>query len=108
MHRYLDRAALHHCEQRGGDLLEALARGGVRVQGRPGRVERALLGEDADVEGVDRTRGGAEAGERAEWLQAIERGRERRLADAVIDHLAQRPFGDLLDARGEILVAVED
>ena len=50
----------------------------------------------------------AEAHEHAERPDAIERRRERRLADAVIDHRAQLAAGDLLDLGDEILVAIEN
>ena len=64
-------------------------------QGRPGGEQRALLRQKADVERFDAARGGAEAGEHAKRPQAIERRREGRLADAVIDHMAFRALGDL-------------
>ena len=53
-------------------------------------------------------RGGAEAHEHSKRPQAIERGREGRLADAVIDHIAEFSLGDFFHAGGEILLAIED
>ena len=46
--------------------------------------------------------------EHAERLQTIERGRERGLADAVIDHVAHLAAGDLLHLGDEVLVLVEN
>src|SRR5207237_6185469 len=62
----------------------------------------------ADIECLDRARSAAEAREHAERCDAVERARERRLADAVIDHGAQLAAGDLLYLGHEILIAIED
>src|SRR5262249_15034015 len=82
--------------------------GDVGTERRPRREQRALCAEDVDVEGFDLSRRRPEADEIAERLQAIERSGKRRLADAVIDDLAGLAAGDLLDALGEVLVAIED
>src|SRR5262249_3428924 len=75
---------------------------------RAGSEQRTFRLQNVDVEGIDRSRRRAEAYEDAERLDAIEGGRKGRLANAVIDHLAQLPTGDLLHLGDEILVAVED
>src|SRR6185312_7941547 len=73
-----------------------------------GREQRAFGLQNIDVEGVDGSRCGAETYEHAEWLDAVQRGREGFLAHAVIDHLAQFAAGDLLHLGDEIFIAVED
>src|SRR5436305_9452231 len=58
--RQLDDALLDDVEQfaRGGQQI--LAAGRVGIEGRPGQEQRTLAGEDADINGADRTRGLAE------------------------------------------------
>src|SRR6185437_5253104 len=50
----------------------------------------------------------AEAGEHAERSQAIERGREGRLADAVVGDGALGPLGDFGDTGWEVLRRIVD
>src|SRR5439155_10156751 len=90
----------------GGD--EVVTLGDVVVERRAGREQRAIGLQDVDVERVDLSRGAAEAREHAERADAVERGRERGLADAVIDHVAELASGDLLHLRGEVLLAIKD
>src|SRR6266700_6802608 len=106
--RDLHRTACHDREQIVGGGKEILALGRMGNEGGPGDVERALLRENAEIERLDRPRRIAEAHEQAERTQAIERARERRFADSVIDHRAQLALGDLLDACDEIFLVVED
>ncbi len=106
--RDFDRALADDIEQPIGDSEQILAFGGIGVQRRPGREQRSLGLQNVDVESVDLARRAAIADKIAERREAIERGRERGLADAVIDHLAQLAAGDFLGPRGEILIAIED
>ena len=55
-----------------------------------------------------RTRGIAEADEHAARLEAGQRTRKRRLADAVIDNIAELVAADLLHARDEVFLIVKD
>src|ERR1700719_4457809 len=83
--RDLHLAAGHHAEQVVGDRQQILALGRIGIEGRTSGEERALGLQDIDAEGLDRAGGVAKAHEHAERLDAIERGRECGLADAVID-----------------------
>ena len=103
-----DFAAPDRAEKVARHFLMPRAIGHESNQGRPGGDQRALLRQEANVEGFDRPRRRTEAHEHAEGLEAIERSREGRLADAVIDHMAFPALGDLAHALGEILLAVED
>src|SRR6185295_7240947 len=60
------------------------------------------------IESVDLARSASEADEIAKRTQAIERGRKRGLADAVVNDVAELAAGNLLYLRHEILVAIED
>src|SRR5260370_36404941 len=108
IHRNLARPARHDLEQLIRGLEQVLAFGSVMVERRTGGKQRALGLQDIDIEGLDLSRGAAEAHEHAERLDAVERGREGRLANPVIDHLAELAAGDLLHLRSEILIAVEN
>src|SRR5207244_12400755 len=71
-------------------------------QRRAGGEQRSLGLQKVDVESVDRSRCRAEAHKHAEWLDAIERSRERRLADAVIrseEHTSELQSPDHLVCR---------
>src|SRR5690348_4381165 len=94
--RNLHGAGADYVEQVAGDRVQVLTLGRIVVERRPGREQRALGLEDVDVEGLDLARGRAERHEVAERLDAVERGRERGLADAVIDDVAELAAGDLL------------
>src|SRR6266852_272812 len=96
VHRDLHRPARNHVEQVVRGLEQVLALGDIVVERRTGGEQRALGLQNVDVEGIDRAGRRAEAHEHAERLDAVERGREGGLADAVIDHLAQLAAGDLL------------
>src|ERR1043165_6792202 len=91
----LDLAAADHVEQVLGGGDEVLALGDVVVERRAGREQRTLGLQDVDVESFNLPRGAAEAREHAERANAVERSRERGLADAVIYHVAELAAGDL-------------
>src|SRR4051794_38665972 len=103
-----DVAARNRLHQVLGGSLVILALGDVVEQRRPCREERSLLLQQADVESLDLPRRRTVGHESAERADAIERAREGRLADAVIDDVAERALGDLLHALDEILLIVED
>ena len=91
-----------------GGRLEVGPRGRVGRERRPGQVERALLGQDADVERRHLARGVPEADHQAEGLQAVERREERVLADRVVDDRHARPAGDLPHPSGDVLPRRDD
>src|SRR4029079_3849306 len=64
--------------------------------------------ENVDVERIDLTGRAAKADEVAHGPQAIERSWKRRLADAVINNIAELAAGDLFHLRYKILVAIKD
>ena len=80
----------------------------VVVEFRPGRKQRTVIVEFGNRERRHRTRGVAETHEHSARLEAGQRARKCGLADAVIDDVAKLVAADLLDARHEILVVVED
>src|SRR5581483_8833771 len=108
VHRDFHRAGADLLEQVRGDGEQVFALGGVVVERRPRRKQRAFGLQDIDVESFDLAGRAAEAHEIAERPQAIERGWERGLADAVINHIAELATGDLLHTRDEVLVAIKD
>ena len=95
-------------EQGVGAFQQFRALADVVVEFRPGRKQRAVIVEFGDREWRHRTRGVAETDEQSARLEAGQRTRKRGLADAVIDDVAEFVAADLLDARDEILVVVED
>src|SRR5258708_35457682 len=78
------------------------------VERRTGSEQRAFGLQNVDIEGLDLPRGTAEAHEHAERLDAVERSWKGRLANPVIDHLAELATGDFLHLRNEILIALEN
>ena len=104
----LDLARAHRLHQPRRHFAQPRLVGDIGEQSRTLRVKRALLRQQGDIERVDRAGRRAEADERAERPQAIQRAGEGRLADAVIDRRAQLAAGNLLDPGDEILAAVED
>jgi hypothetical protein len=97
-----------------GDEVEELARSGeeivalrrVRVQRRPGHVERAAGREPLEVERRDRPARGAEEHHQPEGREALQRQVEGVLADRVVDHRQLRPAGELLHLRQELAAVV--
>src|SRR4030095_11004674 len=87
--RDLDLAARHHAEQVVGDRKQVLALGRLGVERRARTEQRTGLMQKIYMKHLYGARGIAEAREHAERLDAVERLRESRLADAVIDPLAQ-------------------
>jgi hypothetical protein len=108
MDRDLHRAARNDVEEVVAHGENVLAPGEMREQQLPRGEERAILLQEHDVERLDRSRRRAEADEIAEAPQAIERGREGRFADAVVDDVAALAVRDLPHARGKVLLAVLD
>jgi hypothetical protein len=80
----------------------------VHRQHWPCSEERAFSGQEHDVEWRDRSRRRAEADEIAERPQAIERARESGISHPVVNDVATFAFGDLLHARGKVVLAVVD
>src|SRR5260221_12977895 len=102
MDRDLHRAARNDVEEVLAHGENVLAPREVREQQLPRGEERALLHQEHDVERLDRSRRRAEADEIAEAPQAIERGREGRLANAAVDDGAALAFLDLLPTPGKV------
>ena len=107
VHRYLA-ARTDDLEQILRDREQVLALRRIVVERRTGREQRALELQEIDVECLDRPGRRAVAHEHAERAQAVERGRERGLADAVIDDIAEFVAADLFNPRDKILLIVED
>src|SRR5499427_10701718 len=70
--RDLDLAARNDVEGLGRELEQVLAFGGVVVEGRPRRKQRALDLKQIDIEDIDRPGRAAEAYEHAKRTQAVE------------------------------------
>src|ERR1700748_2010169 len=82
--------------------------GGVGVERRARDIERALPGQQAELQRSDAARGWAEQRRDAERRQAIQRLQEGVLADGVVDNWALLAAGDLVDAFDEVLAGVDD
>src|SRR6185312_3350390 len=108
VHGDLHSAGTDDLEQIARRHQQILALGGIVIERRPRRKQRAFLLQDVDVERFDLAGGAADAHEVAKRPQAIERSRERGLADTVIDDVAELAAGDLLHLRDEILIAIEN
>src|SRR5689334_22105078 len=67
----LDGALQHDVEELAGGGQQILARGGVGVERRAGQEQRALAGEDADIDRADRPGRLTERGEKAERRDAV-------------------------------------
>src|SRR5215475_5665857 len=102
------RARTDNLEQIGRYGHQILALGSVIVERRPRCKKRTLGLQDVNVEGVDLTRRAPKAHEIAKWAQAIERSRERGLADAIVDDVAELAAGDLFHPRNKILVPIKN
>src|ERR1700742_5173461 len=98
----------HSCEQRIRTLKQLLAGADIVVELGSRRKQRAVIVEFRYRKWRDRAGRVAEADEHAPRLQAGQRARERRLADAVIDDVAELVAADLLDTIDEVFVAVVD
>src|SRR5258708_15742409 len=74
----------------------------------PWSDERAFFGKEHNVEWRDGSRRRAEADEIAERPQAIERTRESGISHPVVNDVTAFAFGDLLHARGKVVLAIVD
>src|ERR1700687_2145423 len=77
-------------------------------QRRPGKIERALLGEDRSVERRQGPGGVAEADEEAEGRERIKGGQEGIAADRVVDDGYALAAGDLTHAARNVFRARYD
>ena len=78
VHLDLDRARFDDVEQLLGHRDEVFALGSIGVERRTGDVERALAGEQAEIERLDRAGGLPEQRGNAERGEAIERPPRKR------------------------------
>ena len=95
-------------KKRVGAFKQFSARRHIVVQPRPRREQRTMVVKFGQRERRHWTGGVAEADEQSARPQAGQRSRERGLADAVINHVAQFIAADLFDPGNEILLVVED
>src|SRR5438067_12004447 len=105
---HVELAIDHSGEQRVGALEQFGALADIVVELWAGRKQRAMAVEFGDRKWRHRTRGVAEANEHAARLEAGQRARKCRLADAIVDDVAEFVAADLLDARDKIFLVVED
>src|SRR6266700_2955355 len=86
-------------KQRIGAFQQFGALADIVVEFWPGGKQRAVIVEFGNRKRRYRARGIAEADKHAARLEAGQRTRKGRLADAVIDDVAEFVTADLLDAR---------
>src|SRR5882757_2218788 len=101
-------AAADGLKERARAVLELNAGGDIVDQRRPRYVERALVRELQDVERLRLAGSVAEADQHAAPLEAVERSRERRFADRVVNDGDAAPGRELTNPRGKVFSAIND